>query len=683
MRLFLSAAALLLMALASTAAKAQTVLQGGPWTPGHASMYSSSGLSQPIVTDSGTAGGGALGKNLSEIGIVARDPNNVYPSVNSGNGPFFTHACVYDAPTTNATGYHFLCLDPNAQGGGLVAYGAGGAATALPLYFNINGQKFQFQSVLNPATPNLLSAGCIADGVTDQTACINNVLTTATGCVVVPATQFGFYVAGTITVSKCLEGDVFTANTGHGSYVGSSWIKCNNQSAHTCVVGYTTNSSNSMQIHDISLVGSGATPVSGAIAFQWTTGYNLILTNFQTVNFDTCAYFGPTVGSGLGPLSAHMTNTFFSECKTHYVVDDGIPELYFLGGRWGENGGFDYDSADDMIYATKTTDSGPGGGPNTINIVGLQANPGGRAVGCTLRWGGFAFTTGAFGANKISNSHFEVASGSGYTGAASRGMLCIDSTLPHFPSLTVVNSDMTEDGTKSMPFFNIDPSVPFDGPLSFLQSLMCSAPSTLSLQGMTGTHTATFDGNYICSGQTFTAGDTTAALTLSNNTLGNYAVTGKWLHLTLNNNFGTMTDTATGNVFESAQVTRPWTPTITMGGTPVAAYTAFGTVTRTPNGGYSAYFNIAITSKGGGTGAVVIGNLPYACNSAAGSSPLNVAQNLTGLTGALNLQTGLGIGLNTISYITQSTATGVITILDTNITNTTNFQGIITCGQAQ
>ncbi len=120
------------------------VLQGGPWAQGHAPMYSGSGRNQPVIQDSGPAGGGALGIGLSELGITSRSATNTYPSASSGTGPFNTHSCMYDAPITNSTGYHYLCFDPNAQGGGLIAYGTGGTASQLPLFMKLNGATYQF-----------------------------------------------------------------------------------------------------------------------------------------------------------------------------------------------------------------------------------------------------------------------------------------------------------------------------------------------------------------------------------------------------------------------------------------------------------------------------------------------------------------------------------------------------------
>ena len=131
--------------LAAGAATAQSsLLQAGPTTPGHAPQYVGQSSSQPIVQDSGGSGGGGLGANLGEIGITARSPTGTYPSASSGNGPHGEHGCFYDGPTNNPTGYHYFCLDPNAAGGGLLAYGSGGVATPLPFNFMVNGTSYTF-----------------------------------------------------------------------------------------------------------------------------------------------------------------------------------------------------------------------------------------------------------------------------------------------------------------------------------------------------------------------------------------------------------------------------------------------------------------------------------------------------------------------------------------------------------
>lgn len=133
-----------------------TILQGGPTTAGHVPMYATGYSQQPIVQDSGPAAGGPPGVGLSELGITARGSGTA-PYANAGTGPFGTNNCDQDAPSTNPGGYHYICLSPNAQGGGLIAYGAAGAATPEPLTFNINGSTYTV-----PGSGSCLGCGSMA-----------------------------------------------------------------------------------------------------------------------------------------------------------------------------------------------------------------------------------------------------------------------------------------------------------------------------------------------------------------------------------------------------------------------------------------------------------------------------------------------------------------------------------------
>jgi hypothetical protein len=417
------------------------------------------------------------------------------------------------------------------------------------------GQWVPMSAFVGATGTDVRTFGCKADG-TDQTACINNALANASDCVIIPATPLGFYVAGTITVTKCLRGTVFNpTNVAAGpplSYANTSAIICNNQVAGPCVQVNNpgpTGSGNSVpaQIENIEIIGKLGTPVDGSIGFQWKLGYNLIMNNVQFSNFGTCALFGPTGGAfGGGPISAHVTSSYISMCTKHYMVDDGVPELYFIGGRWGGNGGLDYVSADDYVFATKTTTSGGGGGPNTIVIDSIQLN--GGTAACAFRWGGFAFTAGAFEANKIVNSHFEV-SDVGGTSTASKGIFCMDSTVPHFPGMMVANNEIqTDGGTVNHPLFNIDPAVPWDNIAFFANNRFGAGASTLTIGNVAGSHGPVFINNYFPAGMSFVAG-TGGTMMATNNVFGTYSVSGNWQHLLLTSNIGPITNTATGNVY--------------------------------------------------------------------------------------------------------------------------------------
>lgn len=137
MRLFRWLAVAALM-FASPVMAQSTLLQGGPTVGGHVPMYVNSGNAQPVVQDSGTSAGGLAGVGLSELGLTVRG-TGAAPYANAGNGPNGENICNYDGPINSTNGYHYLCLSPNAQGGGLISYGAAGTATPLPLQFLVNG----------------------------------------------------------------------------------------------------------------------------------------------------------------------------------------------------------------------------------------------------------------------------------------------------------------------------------------------------------------------------------------------------------------------------------------------------------------------------------------------------------------------------------------------------------------
>ena len=165
------------LAFLGSAALAQVVpLQGGPWTAGRVPMYSSSGNSQPVIQDSGPAGGGAVGRGISEGLYVARGTGTP-PYAAQGTGPFGTNVCDYDGPVTSAAGYHFLCFSANAQGGGLISYGAGGGASTLPLQINVNGTlaPLSFAAV----SPLTISGGNLSLGIDAQFAVVSNKLALA------------------------------------------------------------------------------------------------------------------------------------------------------------------------------------------------------------------------------------------------------------------------------------------------------------------------------------------------------------------------------------------------------------------------------------------------------------------------------------------------------------------------
>lgn len=165
MRAFL---ALLFAALPLEVAAQSSLLMGGNTAKGHVPCFVSSGTSQPIAIDCGPAGGNTTGQGISELNVTAIGTGTA-PFAAQGTGIDGTIFQIQDAASTNATGYHFLSFSANALGGGLIEYGAGGTATALPFNFKVNGTVYQFPfttgGIIGPGTTVIGDIACWANTV--------------------------------------------------------------------------------------------------------------------------------------------------------------------------------------------------------------------------------------------------------------------------------------------------------------------------------------------------------------------------------------------------------------------------------------------------------------------------------------------------------------------------------------
>jgi hypothetical protein len=184
-----------------------TILQAGPAVPGHFPVYLSTGYSTTVM-DSGGASGGPIGAGPTELALTAQG-NGTPPYANTGTGPFYTHFCLYDGPTATSGGRHYLCLDPNSGGGGLLVYGATAPAPVLPFVFDINGTDLTF-------------VGGPASSVSGNVACWGNTTGSAlTDCTTVPASHFvGYGTAPAVT--SCGTGATITGHDSAGRIVVGS-----------------------------------------------------------------------------------------------------------------------------------------------------------------------------------------------------------------------------------------------------------------------------------------------------------------------------------------------------------------------------------------------------------------------------------------------------------------------------
>lgn len=202
------------LALAPAAFAQQSLLQAGPWTSAHVPMYSgpSGNFGQPILQDSGPASGGGAGVGLSELGLTVQGTGTP-PYANAGTGPYGSNLCDYDAPITNATGYHYICLSPNAQGGESIIAGFSGSTGGIPLQFIINGVVTPINSSGNllPTNNSWTGTNAFTEAVTGGSSPTISVTT---------VDHSSFSVPGMQVISNVDYGSFGDANTTFGLVVG-------------------------------------------------------------------------------------------------------------------------------------------------------------------------------------------------------------------------------------------------------------------------------------------------------------------------------------------------------------------------------------------------------------------------------------------------------------------------------
>lgn len=119
----------------SGSAFAQSVTQAGPAVGGQLPVYlSGGGGGSATVMAAGKAAGGPIGTGVNEFLQQSQNP--------VGSGPYGAHNCTYSTYATNSGGANYFCFDANANGGGLLAFGALGGAAPVPASLWINGTQY-------------------------------------------------------------------------------------------------------------------------------------------------------------------------------------------------------------------------------------------------------------------------------------------------------------------------------------------------------------------------------------------------------------------------------------------------------------------------------------------------------------------------------------------------------------
>jgi len=524
--------------------------------------------------------------------------------------------------------------------------------------------------------------GCVADGVTDQAACINNAIDKAPGCVLIPATPLGFFIAAgsTVIAKKCLRGEFYSPgvqinNTATLSSWRRPWLKCATSATSVCV---KVTSYHGAYIAGLTLAAQFP-PVVGSIGLQTTDAYNTQFRDIHVSGFDRCAQWGP----GLG-ISSHAIGLNLTWCQSYYAVQDGFPELYITDGRWGSNGQGELNPPPKAaLYLTKTVTGGGGAGPNSLVMANVQVNPGGGTVECMVKWGGWVDTTGSIRQFKFIGNHWEFlapAAGS----PAKKGIFCSDSTVPTISQLYIVDSEFAFDQVGGGGVFDLDPATRLQE-LYITNSQLAADHTTLTFGGGTAAETNHISHSFL-GGPLNLTGASGSWLSLIDTAHGTSNVTGTWTQLSVVSPiFNTWNDTtARGSISFVASGNRnfAWTPVVKFGGvTSTRTWTGGGLTQRTSTGGFWGVFTL---NAGAGTetatGAMTVEGLPYTCAAGFTARPAFIQNNLAAGIGQVNFKPNSNSPVAIV--VTKNGSTGYVSLDAADITSTTQLQGEVECRTA-
>lgn len=286
----LSLAALFCLA-AETVLAQGAVTQSGTAVPGQVPVY----IGNRVVKGAGSADGNGIG-----IGELLQVNSATTPAT----GPDGTHSCFRDGAL--GTAHHFLCLDANALGGGLIEFGSAGGASTLPLQFKVNGSLSQYPgtgtgNILGPVSSTVNefalwnnTTGSLQKDAKDSLIGHSYAFPSSFGSTPTSAVlfQFGtaFPIAGEMPAGT-LQGLVSTM-TVPNSYSQAPWPP-------TTFASYidSQNSANTNSV--VGFFGSAYAnaPGSGTLGNN-VTGFNYVISNTAPAN----GFSAPSLGKDFGQL---------------------------------------------------------------------------------------------------------------------------------------------------------------------------------------------------------------------------------------------------------------------------------------------------------------------------------------------------------------------------------------------
>lgn len=249
--------------------------------------------------------------------------------------------------------------------------------------------------------------GAKCDGATDDSAAIAAAMASGGRTIRVPSGQI-CYAASGVTVPAGVTLDLGGFNPGNP--LASGGIECPASTSPCVTLGsYAANGTAALRNGAVTRAG---TPSAGSVGVQ-IYGYHNTVTNVVSDNSAKCWAFSGDAAAGAG-IHTELYGASAERCSDAYVDINTWPEVYWVGGRFGENGSGDY-AASAYVRIEGGSAANPSSGPNTITFDNVQMN-----AGSNPPTHGFEFVNlGSGGAPAIDAAEFKMIGGhiEGVTGA--------------------------------------------------------------------------------------------------------------------------------------------------------------------------------------------------------------------------------------------------------------------------
>lgn len=455
---------------------------------------------------------------------------------------------------------------------------------------------------------------------------------------------------------KTLEGDAFLPNL--ANLAGSQLVFANTVSPCVQVGNGGTNNAAGFINGIINRLG---TPPAGSIGLLVQDGQSPVIRNVGSVNHAICAKWKADAPFG---ITSHVRGFYTAGATDAHLVVDSWPELFFTQVRLGCNGAVDVNC---NTYLRITGGGTGGSGPNGISFNQWQFNQGQNAPLHAIEIVNVTNTGSNALEFKFSQGHVE---------GVSAAVIYTDATCAVLNRITITDPTIN---TPTTPMFALNAATQpsnwsITGGQYFVSDFTLPAAQYIqvAIQGIACLGSGNFTANM---GSTFSLASNSwggAGLTIAG--AGRYSITDRLVA-------GVFTNHATGVVLVQSpdfNGSFAWTPAIAIGGasTGITYAAQQGLAEWLTSDTLMLNFNVTLSNKGALAGDVTVTGLPASLNGTYGSGAGGIVANYT-LAGLTGPPVVIGIDSSPTLALEQGSSSGLTSVTNTNLTNTSGFQGSI------